>query len=192
MLCTWATSAAYMGHQCCVHGPPVLCAWATRAVYMGHQCCVHGPPVLCTWATSAAYMGHQCCVHGPPVLCACKTVFVLCPTAQQEAQRAQFLVERAIQQKQEKIVKAEGEAKAATLISSHSSYFVLCPVFVCPVCCVCCVCCVPVSCVCVSSVLCAVSSVLCVLCPVCWCCVLCVLCLCVCHVYLCVVLKDSD
>jgi prohibitin 2 len=36
--------------------------------------------------------------------------------AQQEAQRAQFLVERAIQQKQEKIVKAEGEAKAATLI----------------------------------------------------------------------------
>ena len=38
-------------------------------------------------------------------------------TAQQEAQRAQFLVEKAKQERQEKIVKAEGESKAATLIS---------------------------------------------------------------------------
>lgn len=38
-------------------------------------------------------------------------------TAQQEAQRAQFLVEKAIQERQQKIVQAEGEAKAATLIS---------------------------------------------------------------------------
>jgi len=38
-------------------------------------------------------------------------------TAQQEAQRAQFWVEKAIQERQQKIVQAEGEAKAATLIS---------------------------------------------------------------------------
>ena len=37
--------------------------------------------------------------------------------AQQEAQRAAFLVERAIQERQQKVVQAEGEAKAATLIS---------------------------------------------------------------------------
>lgn len=37
--------------------------------------------------------------------------------AQQEAQRAQFHVEKAIQERQQKIVQAEGEAKAATLIS---------------------------------------------------------------------------
>jgi len=36
--------------------------------------------------------------------------------AQQEAQRAAFLVERAIQERQQKVVQAEGEAKAATLI----------------------------------------------------------------------------
>eukprot|EP00127_Corallochytrium_limacisporum_P000941 Clim_evm25s33 gene=Clim_evmTU25s33 len=36
--------------------------------------------------------------------------------AQQEAQRAQFVVEKAVQDRQEKIVKAEGEAKAAALI----------------------------------------------------------------------------
>lgn len=39
------------------------------------------------------------------------------PTAQQEAQRAQFVVEKAIQERQQKIVQAEGEAKAAILIS---------------------------------------------------------------------------
>lgn len=38
-------------------------------------------------------------------------------TAQQEAQRAQFVVEKAIQERQQKIVQAEGEAKAAILIS---------------------------------------------------------------------------
>lgn len=37
--------------------------------------------------------------------------------AQQEAQRAQFVVEKAIQERQQKIVQAEGEAKAAILIS---------------------------------------------------------------------------
>jgi len=36
--------------------------------------------------------------------------------AQQEAQRAAFLVERAIQERQQKIVAAEGEAKSATLL----------------------------------------------------------------------------
>ncbi|XP_065060909.1 prohibitin-2-like [Rhopilema esculentum] len=36
--------------------------------------------------------------------------------AQQEAQRAAFLVERAIQERQQKVVQAEGEAKAAVLI----------------------------------------------------------------------------
>lgn len=37
--------------------------------------------------------------------------------AQQEAQRAQFVVERAKQERQEKIVRAEGEAEAARMIS---------------------------------------------------------------------------
>ena len=37
--------------------------------------------------------------------------------AQQEAQRAQFVVEKAKQEKQEKIVRAEGEAEAARMIS---------------------------------------------------------------------------
>jgi len=36
--------------------------------------------------------------------------------AQQEAQRAAFLVERAVQERQQKIVASEGEAKAATLL----------------------------------------------------------------------------
>lgn len=37
--------------------------------------------------------------------------------AQQEAQRAAFVVERAKQEKQQKIVQAEGEAEAAKMIS---------------------------------------------------------------------------
>ena len=37
--------------------------------------------------------------------------------AQQEAQRAQFVVEKAKQERQEKMVRAEGEAKAAHMIS---------------------------------------------------------------------------
>lgn len=39
------------------------------------------------------------------------------PTAQQEAQRAQFLVEKAKQEQRQKIVQAEGEAEAAKMIS---------------------------------------------------------------------------
>jgi prohibitin 2 len=41
--------------------------------------------------------------------------------AQQEAQRAAFLVEKAIQERQQKIVAAEGEAKAATLLGEAMS-----------------------------------------------------------------------
>lgn len=41
--------------------------------------------------------------------------------AQQEAQRAAFLVERALQERQQKIVAAEGEAKAATLLGEAMS-----------------------------------------------------------------------
>ena len=37
--------------------------------------------------------------------------------AQQEAQRAQFFVEKAKQEKQQKVVQAEGEAQAAKLVS---------------------------------------------------------------------------
>ena len=37
--------------------------------------------------------------------------------AQQEAQRAQFVVEKAKQERQEKMVRAEGEAQAAHMIS---------------------------------------------------------------------------
>jgi regulator of protease activity HflC (stomatin/prohibitin superfamily) len=40
--------------------------------------------------------------------------------AQQEAQRAQFVVEKAKQEKQGKIVQAEGEAEAATMISNSA------------------------------------------------------------------------
>lgn len=41
--------------------------------------------------------------------------------AQQEAQRASFVVERAKQERQEKVVRAEGESQAAKMIS----YFLL-------------------------------------------------------------------
>jgi hypothetical protein len=44
--------------------------------------------------------------------------------AQQEAQRAAFVVERAKQERQQKIVQAEGEAEAAKMISFKD----LCPV----------------------------------------------------------------
>ena len=37
--------------------------------------------------------------------------------AQQEAQRAAFIVEQAVQERQQKIVQAEGEAEAAKMIS---------------------------------------------------------------------------
>lgn len=40
-------------------------------------------------------------------------------TAQQEAQRAQFLVEKAKQEQRQKIVQAEGEAEAAKMISLY-------------------------------------------------------------------------
>ena len=41
--------------------------------------------------------------------------------AQQEAQRAAFLVERAVQERQQRIVASEGEAKAATLLGEAMS-----------------------------------------------------------------------
>jgi prohibitin 2 len=41
--------------------------------------------------------------------------------AQQDAQRAQFLVEKAIQEKQQKVVQAEGEAESARLIGEAMS-----------------------------------------------------------------------
>lgn len=43
--------------------------------------------------------------------------FFLFQVAQQEAQRAAFVVERAKQERQQKIVQAEGEAEAAKMIS---------------------------------------------------------------------------
>lgn len=43
--------------------------------------------------------------------------------AQQEAQRAAFYVERAVQEKQQKIVQAEGEAEAAKMISFFKTKF---------------------------------------------------------------------
>ncbi|NXF58795.1 PHB2 protein, partial [Ciccaba nigrolineata] len=43
--------------------------------------------------------------------------------AQQEAQRAQFLVEKAKQEQKQKIVQAEGEATAAKMISCFGRYF---------------------------------------------------------------------
>lgn len=46
-------------------------------------------------------------------------VFLYFLTAQQEAQRAHYMVDKAIQERQQKIVQAEGEAKAATLISFY-------------------------------------------------------------------------
>jgi len=41
--------------------------------------------------------------------------------AQQDAQRAQFLVEKAVQEKQQKVVQAEGEAQSASLIGEAMS-----------------------------------------------------------------------
>ena len=41
-------------------------------------------------------------------------------TAQQEAQRATFIVEKAEQDRQHKVVQAEGEAQAAYMISSST------------------------------------------------------------------------
>lgn len=54
--------------------------------------------------------------------------------AQQEAQRAAFYVERAIQEKQQKIVQAEGEAEAAKMISFFTMhifniFYVFIPIF---------------------------------------------------------------
>ncbi|KAH0944493.1 hypothetical protein HN011_009619 [Eciton burchellii] len=46
--------------------------------------------------------------------------------AQQEAQRAAFVVERAKQERQQKIVQAEGEAEAAKMISFSCDYIDLC------------------------------------------------------------------
>lgn len=49
--------------------------------------------------------------------------------AQQEAQRAAFFVERAVQEKQQKIVQAEGEAEAAKMISfAYMKIFTACVV----------------------------------------------------------------
>ena len=42
---------------------------------------------------------------------------VIRQVAQQEAQRATFVVEKAKQERQQKVVQAEGEAEAATLVS---------------------------------------------------------------------------
>ena len=45
--------------------------------------------------------------------------------AQQEAQRAAFVVERAKQERQQKIVQAEGEAEAARMISFYECVYLL-------------------------------------------------------------------
>ena len=43
------------------------------------------------------------------------------PPAQQEAQRAQFVVEKAEQERQQKVVQAEGEAEAAKMLGKAIS-----------------------------------------------------------------------
>ena len=45
--------------------------------------------------------------------------------AQQEAERAKYIVERALQEKKSIIIKAEGEAQAAKLIGNVSEYLEL-------------------------------------------------------------------
>lgn len=51
------------------------------------------------------------------MFCLCVLLIFFClQVAQQEAQRAQFVVEKAKQEKQQKVVQAEGEAQAARLI----------------------------------------------------------------------------
>ncbi len=57
--------------------------------------------------------------------------------AQQEAQRAAMLVERAKQERQQKIVEAEGEAKSASLIGEVRPTSLHCVVRVCVLMCVC-------------------------------------------------------
>ena len=44
------------------------------------------------------------------------TVRSCSPPAQQEAQRAQFFVEKAKQEQKQKIIQAEGEAEAAKMV----------------------------------------------------------------------------
>lgn len=48
-------------------------------------------------------------------------VVVVCPPAQQEAQRAQFYVEKAKQEQRQKIIQAEGEAEAAKMVSLNQT-----------------------------------------------------------------------
>lgn len=51
------------------------------------------------------------------------TVPYMCSSpAQQEAQRAQFYVEKAKQDQRQKIIQAEGEAQAAKMVSCVISY----------------------------------------------------------------------
>ena len=63
------------------------------------------------------------------MFCLCVLLIFFClQVAQQEAQRAQFVVEKAKQEKQQKVVQAEGEAQAARLVSLLLLYeFMLMP-----------------------------------------------------------------
>ena len=49
-------------------------------------------------------------------MCVCEQV------AQQEAQRAQFIVEKAKQERQQKVVQSEGEAAAAKMVRNYRQY----------------------------------------------------------------------
>lgn len=46
--------------------------------------------------------------------------FFVYKIAQQEAQRAQYIVEKAKQERQQKVVQAEGEAAAAKMVGKNS------------------------------------------------------------------------
>ena len=64
------------------------------------------------WNCAAGTSEPFACRHLSPTLCVCVS-----QVAQQEVQRAAFIVERAIQERQQKIVQAEGETEAAEMIS---------------------------------------------------------------------------
>ncbi len=57
------------------------------------------------------------------LVCNVTVVCVCFSPAQQEAQRAQFYVEKAKQDQRQKIIQAEGEAQAAKMVSRLNNHF---------------------------------------------------------------------
>ena len=82
---------------------------------------------LSVWYVYLSFVIHKANAYFPSIICTCflnmqntcnwYVCFDRAQVAQQEAQRASMIVEIAKQERQQKIVQAEGEAAAASLIS---------------------------------------------------------------------------